>query len=408
MIQPLLIQAEHPWLFAPDLQRLFAVFAADGAEMRVVGGAVRNALMGKPISDIDAAVNRVPEKVEAVLQAAGIKTVRTGFAHGTITAVLHGQGYEITSLRRDVSTDGRRATVAFSDDWAEDAARRDFTFNALYVTADGRVFDYHGGITDAAAGRVRFIGAAEDRIREDYLRILRFFRLHAQFGRDAFDAEGLAACRTLAIGMASLSRERVTQEFSKLLLAPQPLVALRAMQEATILPQVLPLTLDLDRLERLLALPEAKDCPLPVRLAALLPQDALLPAVLAAALRLSLVEQNAVLALAMNPVTITAAALPTILYRQGAMFCRGRLLIQKADNDATPLAALWPRLVKWRRPEFPLRGADLIAAGLEASPKLGQVLQAVETWWVAAEFRPDHAACRAEALRLWQVLPAAD
>ena len=408
MIQPLLTQAEHSWLFAPDLQRLFAVFAAEGAEMRVVGGAVRNALMGRPISDIDAAVNRVPEKAEAVLLAAGIKTVRTGFAHGTITAVLHGQGYEITTLRRDVSTDGRRATVAFSDDWAEDAARRDFTFNALYATADGRVFDYYGGIGDAAAGRVRFIGAAEDRIKEDYLRILRFFRFHAQFGRGAIEIEGLAACRALAGGMVTLSRERVTQEFSKLLLAAQPLAALRVMQENVILPQVLPLALDLDRLERLLTLPEAMECPLPVRLAALLPNDVLLPAVLAAALRLSVAEQNAVLELVMNPAPITAEAFPAMLYKWGVEFCRGRLLIQTADDAATPLGALWPQLDKWRRPEFPLRGADLLTAGLEASPRLGQVLQAVEAWWIAAGFRPDHAACRAEALRLWRILPAAD
>ncbi len=408
MTHSLLTPASHPWLFAPDLQRLFAVFAAAGAEMRVVGGAVRNALMGLPISDIDAAVNRPPEAVEAVLQAAGIKTVRTGFAHGTLTAVLHGQGYEITSLRRDVSTDGRCATVAFSDDWAEDAARRDFTFNAIYAAADGGVFDYHGGVADAAAGLVRFIGVAEDRIREDYLRILRFFRFYAQFGRGDFDAEGVAACRVLATGMATLSRERVTQEFGKLLLASQPLPALRAMQEFAILPQVLPLTLDLDRLGRLLVLPEAVGCSLPVRLAALLPQDVLLPAVLVAALRLSVAEQNAVLALTTTSNLITNDSLPEALYRLGVAFCRGRLLMQKADDAATPLAALWPQLDNWRRPDFPLRGADLLAEGLEASPRLGQVLHAVEDWWIASGFTPNHAACRDEALRRWHNLPAAD
>lgn len=400
-MQTLLSQAEHAWLFTPDLQRLFAVFAASGAEMRVVGGAVRNALMGVPISDIDAAVNRPPEAVEAILRAAGIKTVRTGFAHGTLTAVLHGQGYEITSLRRDVSTDGRRATVAFSDDWAEDAARRDFTFNALYAAADGRVFDYYSGVGDAADGKVRFIGVADDRIREDYLRILRFFRFHAQFGRGSFDAEGLASCRVLAGGMAKLSRERVTQEFNKLLMAVQPLPALRAMQGAEILQQVLPVTLDLDRLERLLALPEAKDCSLAARFAAMLPQDALLPPILGASLRLSVSEQSAVLALAMTKLTITADSLPMALYRHGVKFCRARLLMQKADDAAMPLELLWPQLDTWRRPEFPLRGADLLAAGLEASPKLGRVLQLVEDWWIAAGFTPDHAACHAEALRLW-------
>lgn len=270
------------------------------------------------------------------------------------------------------------------------------------------MFDFHDGVADAVAGRVRFIGVAEDRIREDYLRILRFFRFQAQFGRGDFDAEGMAACQALAGGMASLSRERVTQEFAKLLLAAQPLAALRAMRETRVLPQVLPLALDLDRLERLLAVPEAKDCALPVRLAAALPNDELLPAVLAAALRLSVAEQNAVLALAMNPETITAEALPALLYRHGSAFCRGRLLLQQADHAATPLAALWKQIDKWRQPAFPLRGADLLAAGLQASPKLGQVLQAVEAWWIEAGFRPDHAACRAEALRLWQTWPATD
>lgn len=408
MTHPLLTPADHPWLFAPDLQRLFAVFAAAGAELRVVGGAVRNALMGAPISDIDAAVNLPPEAAEAVLQAAGIKTVRTGFAHGTITAVLHGQGYEITSLRRDVTTDGRRATVAFSDDWAEDAARRDFTINALYAAADGRVYDYHDGVADVAAGRVRFIGMAEDRLREDYLRILRFFRFHASFGQGAFDATGLAACRALAPGLSTLSRERVTQEFGKLLLAPRPMPALMVMEEEGILPGILPLALNVDRLRRLLAVPEAVDCPLAVRLAALLPQDALLPAILTASLRLSTAEQSAVLALAMTPEIIMADGLPAALYWHGLAFCRGRLLLQQADGAALPLATLWPQLEKWRRPAFPLRGADLLAAGLAASPKLGQVLQAVEAWWVAAGFTPDHAACRAEALRLWSAPPAAD
>lgn len=390
--------ASQAWLFTPSLQRLFAVFAAAGAEARVVGGAVRNSLLGAPVGDIDLAVNRAPEEAEAILLRTGIKVVRTGFVHGTITAVLDGQGYEVTSLRRDVTTDGRRATVAYTDGWAEDAARRDFTCNALYVDAAGRISDFHAGYDDALAGRIRFIGDPAARIAEDYLRILRFFRLHAWYGRGAFDADGLAACAAAAPFLATLSRERVTQEWRKLLLAPQPVPVLAVMEEQEILGQVVPLTLALPRLTALLALPAGATTGFALRFAALLPfSERLLTPVLETALRLSKAELQQVLALGRADLAIAPANLSAILYRYGTDYARNRVLLQAAGG--AELAALLARIAAWTAPRFPLSGQDGLALGLTPSPALGALLQAVEDWWLAADCAPDRAACLTELRR---------
>lgn len=388
----------HVWLQDGGLCRIFAAFAAQAAEARVVGGAVRNALLGLPVADIDLAVNLPPEQAEAALQQAGIKVVRTGFAHGTVTAVVDGRGYEITSLRRDVTTDGRRATIAYTDAWEEDAARRDFTMNALYAAADGTVYDYHDGIIDLRAGRIRFIGDALARIAEDYLRILRFFRFQAYYGRGEADPVGLAACAAAVRGLNSLSRERVTQEWKKILLAADPLPVLRLMQASEILPQILPLQLDLECLQRMLAHPHGKNSGFSVRLAALLPADPQLEFVLQAALRLSNAEASHVLALCRPAPDLTARNLPETLYRQGKPYVQDRLLLQAAMMDTFP-EALWTQLAAWQQPVFPLRGQDLLALGVPPSENFGTVLRQVEEWWLAAGFKPDHGACLAEAKR---------
>ncbi len=391
--------AQHGWLFAAPLQRLFAVFAAAGAEARAVGGAVRNSLLGLPVADIDLALNRPPEFAEHCLQAAGIKTVRTGFAHGTITAVLDGQGYEITSLRRDVATDGRRATVAYSDDWAADAARRDFTVNALYADAAGQLYDFHAGRADLAARHIRFIGDPAQRIAEDVLRILRFFRFHAHYGRGEPDAAGLAACLRAAPQLTTLSRERVTQEWHKLLLAPEPLSVLRLMQSHDVLAAIVPLALDCGRLARLLALPEAQAPDFILRFAALLPEDRLLEPVLQAALRLSNRALTELVALAAPQPLITAANLTNLLYRRGAVFVRQRLLLQAAAASTAADTALLARAAAWQSRAFPLSGQDLLALGLSPSPLFGELMRTLEEWWLAADAVPDRNACLAELKR---------
>ncbi|RZJ44224.1 MAG: CCA tRNA nucleotidyltransferase [Brevundimonas sp.] len=231
------------WLTAPATRAVIAALEAAGGpdSARFVGGCVRNALIGREIDDIDIATTLKPEETERAIRAAGLKAVPTGIAHGTVTAVAGREPFEITTLRRDVSTDGRNATVAFTSDWAEDAARRDFRLNALYADGEGRVFDPTGhGVDDAAAGRIVFVGDPETRIREDYLRILRFFRFFAWYGRGQPDAEGLQACRDLAPGMSRLSAERVSKELMKLLAAEEPRASMAAMAQTGVLQQVLP------------------------------------------------------------------------------------------------------------------------------------------------------------------------
>ena len=234
---------DQPWLTAPATRAVMASLEAAGGPdcARFVGGCVRNALIGAPVADIDIATTLEPEETDRAIRAAGLKAVPTGIAHGTVTAVSAHQPFEITTLRRDVTTDGRNATVAFTDDWAEDAARRDFRLNALYADGEGRVFDPTGeGVSDAVAGRIVFVGDPETRIREDYLRILRFFRFFAWYGRGEPDAAALAACGALAPGMTRLSAERVSKELMTLLAAPDPREAMAAMSAFGVLAQVLP------------------------------------------------------------------------------------------------------------------------------------------------------------------------
>lgn len=384
-----------------------AVMAALG-EARFVGGAVRNALLGVPVVDVDIAVPMPPQEAMARLTARDIKVAPTGIAHGTITAILGNKVFEITTLRRDVETDGRHAVVAFTDDWAEDAARRDFTINALYAALDGTVFDYATGVTDLIAGRVRFMGEADARIAEDYLRVLRLFRFHAWYGKGEVDADGLRAAAAARDRLKSLSAERVQKEMLRLLEAGNPAPVLRVMAATGILPQLLPGALQLPRLERLAAI-EA-DHLLPrdgvLRLAALLPDGEEAAHAAADALKLSNADRTRL------EQVLGGAALPwlsakdarALLYRIGAARFRDKVLLEWARGSGNPIQ--WRMLMTmsetWQRPRFPLTGRDVMQAGVTEGPDVGRLLAQVEDWWIGTDFAADEGALRdrlAEAMK---------
>ncbi|MCX7285320.1 MAG: CCA tRNA nucleotidyltransferase [Novosphingobium sp.] len=370
------------WTARADLAALVLALdpQAEG-NCRWVGGVVRDTLLGLASKDIDMATTLLPDETAARLKAAGIRSIPTGIAHGTVTAVLSGGTVEITTLRRDVSTDGRHATVAFSGEWAEDAARRDFTFNALY--ADPRtleVFDYTGGRDDLAARRVRFIGEADQRIREDYLRILRYFRFQARFGSLPADAEAEAAVSDLAAGMKGLSRERVGWELMALLALPDPVPTMRRMAELGVLAQVLP-EADVAGLEALTLAETAQGVAPDAlrRLAALLPADPPLAEQVAARLRLSVAQRKRLsAAAARDGADVDARALA---YRLGMAEARDRLLL--AGRSVAALEA-------WEVPAFPLKGGAIVARGITAGPDVARLLRTVESQWVAEGF-PDAA-----------------
>lgn len=367
---------------------MFDALEAEGGPgcARFVGGAPRNAVMGLEVGDLDVATALTPDRTIAALERAGLRAVPTGIEHGTVTGLVAGRPFEITTLRRDVETDGRRAVVAFTTDWAEDAARRDFRLNALYCDRAGEVFDpTGGGLEDALAGRVVFVGEAETRIREDYLRILRFFRFFAWYGRTAPDREGLDACARLADGLARLSAERVGRELLKLLAAPDPREAVRLAVGAGVLARVLPFDLEPARFEAAVAL----DSDPLFRLSALLPDAE--PAVreAATALRLSNAERDRLIAALPDGVAVepgmSEPAARAAIYRLGARAFQDRLLKRAAESGdaAAPLLAL---ARTWTPPRFPLGGADVAALGLPPGPRTGALLRAVEDWWIADDF----------------------
>jgi poly(A) polymerase len=389
---------KHRWLQDAAPQKLWQVTSAAGAELRLVGGAVRNALLNAPVHELDFAINVPPETTEKILQQAKIKTVRTGFEHGTITAVIDGRGFEITSLRADIQTDGRHATVTYTDDWAVDAARRDFTFNALYADAHGKIFDYGTGIDDLQTGTVRFIGDPSARIAEDYLRILRFFRFHAWYGKGAMDAAALKACADAATQLTTLSAERVWQEIKKILSARDPTAALMAMNVMNLWQQFLPEVKDMTRLARLVALQKqysAEDILL--RLFVLLPDDEKVILDLAARLRFSREEKEQLLNIQRRPSfdPQDSKQLRRLHYRHGGKILVRWLMLKAVDADVNINAALH-QTNQWQPPVFPITGDDVLAAGVAAGPVIGQMLRAVEDWWLAEDFKPDRAACLAK------------
>lgn len=416
--------AHEAWLQDAAVQRVFALLNADGGEGRVVGGAVRNALMGAPISDVDFATTNLPQAVMERAAAAGIKAVPTGIDHGTVTLVIDGRGFEVTTLRQDVETDGRRAKVSFGTDWQADAERRDFTINALYVTADGEVVDLVNGLPDIETKTLRFIGDAHQRIAEDYLRVLRFFRFFAHYGSGRPDADGLRASARAKDKLDSLSAERVWSELRKLLAAPDPSRALLWMRTSGVLTVVLPETekWGIDTIHGLVATETAlKWQPDPMlRLAAIIPPNGERIRVMADRLRLSRGEAESLQSFAAAP-SITpdmaGAALDRALYRQGAtgIIIRLRLALASArakavdDNDemlkAAKLDALLKRAIAFVKPRFPVSGVDLVELGLSPGPKFGKVLGQLEAEWVERNFVDDRAAL---TTRLAKIIEQAD
>jgi poly(A) polymerase len=387
------------WMNEPSVAALFAALQAGGILARFVGGCVRNAVLGRIIDDIDLAVDKPPETVMRVLDEADLRTVPTGLRHGTVTAIVGGRPFELTTLRRDVETDGRRAVVAFTDDWLEDASRRDFTFNALYADRDGTLYDPFDGREDLARGRVRFIGDPDSRIGEDRLRVLRFFRFHAWYGRPPFDGPGFDACRRNAGTLRGLSGERVAKELLRLLKAPAPADTVQAMVEANILDHWLPECTGTSSLRALLA---REDRPDPLRrLAALLPSAANATVI---GKRLKLSTQQALrldVMLATEP-TIDIAGGPKAwraqIYRLGGNLYADRLLL--AAGAAGDWRGALATARQWSPPELPVSGGDALKLGLRPGPKIGALIEAVERWWIEGDFAADRAACLAELERL--------
>jgi poly(A) polymerase len=396
---PLPRRLDAAWLREGALARLLAVLDRDGEEARVVGGAVRNALIGHDVDEVDLATTAVPDEVMRRAEVAGFKPVPTGIEHGTVTIVAGGRPFEVTTLREDVETYGRHAKVSFGRDWQGDARRRDFTMNALFLARDGTVHDFVGGLDDLAARRVRFIGEPARRIGEDYLRILRFFRFHAAYGHGAPDPQGLAACIAARAGLANLSRERVRMELRKLLLAPHAVPTLAVMSEAGLLETVLggvPLLASFSnmiKLEAVLALaPDATR-----RLGALgvhVTEDA---ERLRERLRLTNAEHERLVSMADGWWRVTPAsgdpAARALLYRLGREKFTDRVLLAWSRSPQGVADAAWGALatlpLRWSAPAFPLRAADFIARGVEKGPALGQAMRAAEAAWIKAGFPLD-------------------
>ena len=390
----------HHIFDSPGVGDVFA--ALPPGSTRIVGGAVRNALLGEAVADIDFATQLEPGATVAALAAAGIRFVPTGLAHGTVTAVVGGKPFEITSLRRDVETDGRRAVVAFTTDWAEDARRRDFTINALYLDAGGEVHDPTGeGLPDIEARRLRFVGEASERVREDYLRILRFFRFMAFYsGTSPVDAESLRACREHQAGLKQLSAERVWGELKRLLSAPDPVRAVATMHRGGILTTLLPEADNAEGLERMVAL-ERRERLSPDPLRRLMTMGARMPLpvlTLARRLKLSNAERDRLQAWAaseapldtlVDPITPDRERLAWI-YREGKAVIIDRAMLRAAgEADALKSAyfmSLADLAMGWTPPKFPVSGRDLKALGVEPGEGMGRVLKALEALWVKSGF----------------------
>jgi poly(A) polymerase len=397
---------DAPWLTSGPAGRVLALLNGDGEEARVAGGAVRNALLKIPIGDIDIATTAVPEEVVRRARAAGIKSVPTGIAHGTVTLVVDAQPFEVTTLREDTETYGRKAKVAFGRDWVRDAERRDFTINGLSVDARGRVHDHVGGLADIAARRVRFIGDAGQRIAEDYLRILRFFRMHAAYGSGEPDRAGYLACIGARAGLANLSAERVRMEMLKLLVAEGALVAITAMADGGLL---LPIFGGVTYTGPFAAMMSAEPmlglAVSPVRrlgaLTVAVTEDARR---VAARLRLTNAEARALDSMGhrwWRLAGMDEATARRRLYRLGEDQYRDRLLLAWARSGGNHGAAYWREFAalpqRWRAPKFPLKAADFVARGIAEGPALGHVLTLAEDAWLAADFPLDPAALSAIA-----------
>lgn len=400
----------------PPLRRVFEALERGGDEARLVGGCVRNALLGEPVGDLDLATQALPQTVVERAQAAGIKAVPTGLEHGTVTLVADGVPFEVTTLRRDVETDGRHAVVAFSRDFAEDAARRDFTMNALYVDSKGVLHDPLDGLADLEARRVRFIGDASERIREDYLRVLRYFRFYGWYGHGAPDRDAVKAIVGNRSGLSDLSVERVWSELKKLLAAPQAARSLLWMRQTGIYQIILPESGDMDLYARFSRLEASLDLAIDplLRLLALLPlahseEDRV--AALAKRLKLSGAETDRLKAAqaalkAVEPAGLDALlddekALRVLLYQQGRQGVADALVLCGAASLSTDpeldlpdglvdrLGDALVRAKAWQKPVLPVSGKDMLTRGVAAGPQVGAALQIMEAAWIASDFTLD-------------------
>ncbi|WP_417408502.1 CCA tRNA nucleotidyltransferase [Hoeflea sp.] len=403
--------ADESWFKDAALGRIFALLNDEGEEVRVVGGAVRNSLMGEVVTDTDLATTWEPEQVVARAKAAGIRAVPTGIDHGTVTLVIEGRGFEITTLRHDAETDGRRAKVSFGQDWQVDAERRDFTINALYADQTGAVIDLVGGLADIATRTVRFIGDADARIAEDYLRVLRYFRFFAHYGAGRPDAAALKACARARDSLGKLSSERVWKELKTLLKASDPGRALLWMRQSGVLAAVLPEgeKWGIDSVAPLIATETALDWerdPM-LRLMAMVPPDAERMRALSSRLKMSRAEADRLVKWAQAPVvkpTLAITALDRLLYSFGVEPLTDRirlsLVAARSRTESDPAALTdtaghsrhLAHALKWERPVFPVAGADLIARGIKPGPEMGAQLAVLEERWVESNFTLDKAA----------------
>lgn len=406
------IRIKADWLQWPQTRTLVQAFVQAGEELRFVGGAVRDALLDRPVTDVDAATPASPQRVMAVLEGAGIKAVPTGLSHGTITAVVEGMPFEITTLRRDIKTYGRHAEVLFTSDWQEDAARRDFTINALYCDPEGAVYDYFDGVADAHAGVVRFIGDAQKRIAEDGLRILRFFRFSAHYADGQIDTGGLDACRAQKAMLDGLSGERIGAEMKKLLLADQAAQTLRVMQQAGLLDSLLQGTLETDALAvyptvNLMA--DALAEPM-IALALLVraqprEQSTQTTAWVQEHWKLSNKEAAFLSALVKGQsigTELSERKQKKLIRTMGKMVYAALLMISwcerlsESPDQTQMLSANYRGMLslihRWQIPIFPLSGEALIERGMKPGPELGEWLQSLEAWWEAEDYQPDEAA----------------
>lgn len=387
-------------MVAPETRKIMAVLLEDGGDARFVGGCVRDSLVNRKVVDIDIATPLTPEQVIERLARHDIPYAPTGLKHGTVTAIVDGHPFEITTLRHDVVTDGRHAEVAFTDDWRADAARRDFTINAIFATAEGELCDFFGGVEDLRLGRVRFVGTAEKRIQEDVLRILRFFRFYAHFGRAPPDTDAVKACAAAAGQIRKLSAERIRHEVLKLLEAEQCPVVWRLMLQKGIVTCFMPEATNFHMLERLVQLENQYHSPSFAlrRLAAVLDVTGNGIKQVAAALRLSN-EQGDQLFKMIHPgievsTGMTDAAVRKLVYLLGNDMARSVLLLAAAKSGNTGrLESIYQLATSFRPPRFPLQGEDVIKAGHIQGPEVGRVLRMIEEWWVSRDFAPNREAC---------------
>ena len=399
----------QPWMVEPATVAVLGALSAGSVEARFVGGSVRDALLGLSIGDIDIATPASPERVIELLEKAAIKVVPTGLDHGTVTAVVPPRHFEITTLRRDVETYGRRARVAFDVNWAADAARRDFTINAIFLSADGTIHDPVGGLPDLRAHQVRFVGDPATRIAEDVLRLLRYYRFEARFGTGNGDAQARAACRAATHLLPTLSGERVQQELIKLLEIPDPLAGLQMMQDDGVLAVAVPEARHLDRLRRLMTIEGTAD-PL-LRLAALIEVDGEGAVALAERLQFSNVWRDRLRGLSPPRPIDQQGDVRTqrrALYRLGVERYRNVAVLLAAEGSMSEsrLRELLDLVGGWTPPVFPLAGRDVIALGIPAGERVGRLLSAVHDWWERGDFTADRAACLARLRDLAMRPPA--